>query len=252
MLEVPRNVRQKVIAGAAVAVAVGGGAFAAVSATGAGNGHKRALGLHRVHRAYHLHRHDLIAAAAYLGISAEQLEGELRTSKTLAQVAEAHAGKSPQGLIDAIVQARRARLAKAAANLPRRVGAQVNAPITLVGPGAGKGGGGRHAGVHGLRALGLLGAGRLGTAAADYLGTTPARLRAELRSGKTLAQIAEATPGRSSAGLVDALVAARKQRIAAGVAAGRIETARAARREGRLRDRIEALVTRKFVLAGEP
>jgi hypothetical protein len=144
LLGVRRSVRQKVVAGAAVAVLVGGGAFAAVSATGQRNGSRRLQAGHAAHR---LHRQDLIAAAAYLGIA-------------------------------------------------------------------------------------------------------PARLRKELRSGKTLARLADATPGRSSAGLVDALVGARKQRLAAAVAAGRVTRARAARREELLRTRIGLLVRRAFVRAG--
>jgi hypothetical protein len=44
-------------------------------------------------------------------------------------------------------------------------------------------------------------------AAASYLGTTADALRAQLQSGKTLAQIADATSGKSAQGLIDALVA---------------------------------------------
>src|SRR3954454_11854667 len=44
-------------------------------------------------------------------------------------------------------------------------------------------------------------------AAASYLGTTPADLLAQLASGKSLAQVANATSGKSAAGLIAALVA---------------------------------------------
>lgn len=154
MLGVRRSVRQKVVAGAAVAVLLGGGAFAAVSATGQRNGSRRVQAGHAAHR---LHRPALGAFTA-------------------------------------------------------------------------------------ARHLGIL--------AARYLGIAPARLRKELRSGKTLARLADATPGKSSAGLVDALVSARKQRLAAAVAAGRVTRARAARREDLLRARIGLLVRRAFVRAG--
>ncbi len=50
-------------------------------------------------------------------------------------------------------------------------------------------------------------------AAAGYLGISRAELRKELGSGKTLAQIAAATPGRSEAGLVAALSAAARRRL---------------------------------------
>jgi hypothetical protein len=203
-----------------------GAAFAAVSATGQGNGQPRAHARHGTHR---LHRQDLTAAAGYLAIPIGQLEHELNSSGSLAQVAQAH-GKSTQGLIDAIVAARRARLGKLAARLPSRIGAEVNGPARLPRAGAGK----------------------LAVAATGYLGVTAAQLRSELRSGSSLAQIADATPGKSSAGLLDALVSARKQRLAHGVAAGKLTRARAAQREQRLQQRLSALLQRKFVRAGKP
>src|ERR1041385_1521491 len=115
-----RSVRQKVISGAAVAVLLGGACFAAVSAVGQGNGHERA-------GARHLHPRDIEAAAAYLGVSSQQLAREAQ-SKSLAQVAEAHSGKSAEGLTEAIIASRRARLQKLAARLPGRVRAEVSRP----------------------------------------------------------------------------------------------------------------------------
>ncbi len=216
-----RSARQKVFAGAAVAVVIAGGAFAAVSATGQGNGQRR---IHARHGAHRLHQRDLTAAAGYLAIPTEQLEHELNSSGSLALLAQAH-GKSTQGLIDAIVAARRARMAKVSARLPSRVGAEVNGPARL-----------SRAAV----------AGKLGLAAGAYLGITPLQLRDELRSGRTLAQIADATPGKSSTGLLDALVSARKERLDHGVAAGKVTQARAARSEQRLDKRMSALLQRKF------
>jgi hypothetical protein len=52
-------------------------------------------------------------------------------------------------------------------------------------------------------------------AAATYLGTTPDELRNQLQSGKTLAQIANATAGKSAQGLIDALVADARTHITA-------------------------------------
>jgi hypothetical protein len=228
MSKVRRSARQKVIGGAAVAVVIAGGAFAAVSATGQGNGQRR---MHARHGGLHrLHQRDLTAAAGYLAIPTEQLAHEINSSGSLAQVAQAH-GQSTQGLIDAIVAARRARLAKVAARLPSRVGAEVNGPARLPRAAA---------------------PGKLRLAASDYLGIAPSQLRDELRSGRTLAQIADATPGKSSAGLLDALVSARKQRLAHGVATGKITQARAARSEERLDKRMSALLQRKFTRAGKP
>jgi hypothetical protein len=56
--------------------------------------------------------------------------------------------------------------------------------------------------------------GALATASA-YLGVDAAQLRSELQSGKSLAEIANTTPGKSEAGLVAALEAADKQKLAA-------------------------------------
>jgi uncharacterized protein YidB (DUF937 family) len=58
------------------------------------------LGPHRDGGPGHFGRLD--PAAAYLGLTEEQLRTELESGKTLAQVAQAH-GKSVAGLVDAIV-----------------------------------------------------------------------------------------------------------------------------------------------------
>ena len=65
------------------------------------------------------------------------------------------------------------------------------------------------------------------TAAASYLGLTESALATQLQAGKTLAQVADATSGKSAAGLVAALVAAEKTEIAAAVTAGRLTQAQA-------------------------
>jgi hypothetical protein len=121
MLAVQRSVRQKVAAGAAVAVLVGGASFAAVSATGQGNGHARKHARHS-HSARRLRKHDLAAAASYLGTSPASLASELRTGKSLAQIVAAHgSAKTASGLVEAIVAERKARLQKTTANLPKHV-----------------------------------------------------------------------------------------------------------------------------------
>ena len=53
-------------------------------------------------------------------------------------------------------------------------------------------------------------------AAATYLGVSQSELFSDLRSGKTLAQIANATSGKSEAGLVDALVQSEQKTGQAG------------------------------------
>ena len=47
--------------------------------------------------------------------------------------------------------------------------------------------------------------------AAGYLGLTPQQLITQLQTGKTLAQIADATSGKSASGLIDALAAAEQK-----------------------------------------
>ncbi len=65
------------------------------------------------------------------------------------------------------------------------------------------------------------------TAVTAYLGITETALVTQLQAGQTLAQNADATSGKSAAGLIDALVAAAKAEIAAEVTAGRITQAQA-------------------------
>jgi hypothetical protein len=62
-------------------------------------------------------------------------------------------------------------------------------------------------------------------AAAAYLGVTSAVLQSDLQSGKTLAQVATATSGKTTAGLVDALVAAETTEWDARVTAGALTQA---------------------------
>jgi hypothetical protein len=75
-------------------------------------------------------------------------------------------------------------------------------------------------------------------AAASYLGTTAASLLTQLQAGKTLAQVASATNGKSTAGLIAALVAAEKTEIAAAVTSGKLTQAQA--------DQITPTLTQRF------
>jgi hypothetical protein len=50
-------------------------------------------------------------------------------------------------------------------------------------------------------------------AASGYLGVPAAQLAGDLQAGKTLAEVANATPGKSAAGLVEALVAEKRNRL---------------------------------------
>ena len=229
-----RSAKQKLAAAAAVLLVVAGGALAAVAATGADGprrpGHARPAGAGIRHR-------DLPAVASYLGISPAQLEAELRSGRSLAQIAESTSGKSVAGLIDVLVARKRERLSKLEATLPRRVRAEVDRQNGLAGPhGAHRGGPAR-----GLAQRSL------GAAAATYLGISVRQLRAQLRAGRTLAQIASTTPGRSPAGLIDALIAARRAHIAARAAAGRLTSSQADRASRHVEKLIKRAVNRRHL-----
>ncbi len=86
-------------------------------------------------------------------------------------------------------------------------------------------------------------------AAASYLGLTPAELRSQLESGKSLAQVAH-DQGKSVNGLVDALVADAKQKLDAAVAAGRITKAEETDFLNGLKNRITDLVNSNRPAAG--
>ena len=201
--------------------------MAAVSATGA----DRPKGAERArHSAAGIRSRDLPTAASYLGLSQAQLEAELRSGRSLAQIAEASPGKSVSGLIDVLVAGRRERLSKLATTVPQRVRAEVDR----------RGGAPRGGVSRGLAQRSL------GAAAAAYLGISVHQLRAQLRTGRTLAQIAAATPGRSPAGLIGALVAAKRARIAARVAAGRLTSSQADRANGRAEAVVKKVVDRRL------
>lgn len=88
---------------------------------------------------------------------------------------------------------------------------------------------------------GFFGLGGL-SAAANYLGLTSSELFAKLRSGQTLAQIAQSTSGKSVSGLIDAMTAAQKKAVDAAVKDGRLTQAQADELSARLKDQITSLV----------
>jgi hypothetical protein len=79
---------------------------------------------------------------------------------------------------------------------------------------------------------------------AHYLGLTPARLRAQAQGGRSLAQIAAATPGRSANGLIRTLVRAKTRRLRAAYASGRLSRQQLTTRLARLRRRVTRRVRR--------
>src|SRR5207237_873951 len=110
------------------------------------------------------------------------------------------------------------------------IGARPN-PASGYGPGPGFGrGGGKNV------------TGDSEAAAAAYLGTTEADLETKMRAGQTLAQIANATAGKSRDGLFNALVTDATAKIDAAQKAGTITAAQATQLKSNLSTRLAQLV----------
>src|SRR3954451_8491514 len=135
------------------------------------------------------------AAAAYLGLGTSALRKRLRNGETLEQLAEATPGHSARGLIRTVTAARAAELRAQGAS-PGKVRANVARLRARL-----------RAQLRRQRRAGAI----VGSAS-EYLGISEARLRAQLRSGKTLVEIA-AAHGHSRAELIGGLVRARKSAL---------------------------------------
>ena len=240
---------KKLIAGAAVILLLGGASAAALTATGQSKRHSA-----RASRPAHAFARlggarDLSTAASYLGISTAQLAGKLKSGQSLAEIADATPGRSAAGLIEALVTAKRAALAKIAAKLPQRVRAEVQRPG---GPRAAAAVARGRGAAHRARGHARVAPAhrRIATpgfrAAAGYLGISAAQLQSELESGRTLASIASATGGKSESGLIDVIVAAKREVLAAARAAGSITAEREKATAANLHERISKLVKRSF------
>ncbi|MDQ6746218.1 MAG: hypothetical protein M3Z27_09440 [Actinomycetota bacterium] len=94
------------------------------------------------------------------------------------------------------------------------------------------------------RALHRHGGGKGLSAAATYLGLTRHELRQQLRSGKSLAQIA-AAQGKSAAGLQAAMLAAIKTRLDKAVADGAITMAQEQKVLAKAPERLQRLINRQ-------
>jgi len=84
----------------------------------------------------------------------------------------------------------------------------------------------------------------LTASAATYLGMTPMDLATELKAGKSLANIATATPGKSRDGLVAALTTAANTRIDAAVTDGTLAADQATKAKQKLSAAIATVVDR--------
>ncbi len=181
---------------------------------------------------------DLSVAATYLGLTESELQTRLRTGKTLAEVANATEGKSADGLIDALAAAVQKNIAadvssgrltqsqadQILSNLKQHITARVNSTGPPGGP---HDRGGAHDGLD---------------AAATYLGLSESDLRTQLQSGKTLGEVADATSGKSKAGLIAALVADEKSHLAQAVKDGRLTESQADSMAANIEARVTDLV----------
>jgi hypothetical protein len=210
-----------VIAG--IVVAVSGGA-------GHGHGHSRALPA----RASGLAPADLAAAARYLHLSPDKLRLELRRGQTLATIAQRTKGRSVEALAAALAEAKAARL-RAALKAGKLSAAAAHAQLATVSV---------RARAEARRQRLVVGLGGALAPAARYLGTSRQELLRQLRAGHTLAALIAKRKGRSMAGLIDALVAARSSRITAAAGVGALSNAEAAELKATLRKRMSALVRR--------
>jgi hypothetical protein len=172
---------------------------------------------------------DIQVAAGYLGISTADLRQRLRSGLTLAQVADAGRGTSGAGLLSVLQQARAATLSRRGLSSDKE--RERLATIT-----------------RGLeRELGRArrGHSRELTLASGYLGIGAKTLLSRLASGESLAEIAEATAGKSRSGLIEALTGPRERRLRAASTSHQITAATAKMAIDAFRARTASDVDRK-------
>lgn len=207
--------RNAMIAIAIIAVLAGG--LIAVLSSGGGHGHpKRSASAGGAT--------ETQLAAAYLGLTPAQLRRRLRDGVSIEQLARSTPGRSLDGLLHAMTSAKASRLTRA---------------------------GGGSAALKALRAHALLVATRVRhrgsvAVAAAYLGMPEAGLLAALRSGRTLAQIANARAGHSAAGLIEALVSFKRHRLELARQAGSITAGQERLAESTLQARVKREVEAKL------
>ena len=215
--------------GIAVAAVLAGVSMAILTSSAHKHAHVSLTAAVRVAR-----RGDLAAAGRYLGLSAKQLRRELRAGKTLAGLARASSGRSSAGLVDVLVSAKTARLDAAVAT-GRLTRARANAQLAKLQQRAGTE-------IHRAHLLGLGPGTGIVAVSARYLGVSRRQILVERRAQRSLAQVAAVRKGKSAAGLINALVAARKANLAAALSASSLR--RSERALAELRKRMTAAVQR--------
>ena len=180
----------------------------------------------------------LKTSAEYLGMTTAQLRTQLASGKTLSDVANATSGKSASGLASALSTAMQTRLGKAVAagQISTATEQKIEAAFAKRLP------------VLMNRTWDSATRERTWVlkSSAEYLGMTPAALRAQLASGKTLSDVANATTGKSASGLASALSTAMQTRLGKAVAAGKISTATEQKIEAAFAKRLPVLMNRTW------
>lgn len=188
------------------------------------------------------------AAAAYIGITVEQLRTELKAGKSMAQVATAN-GKTEAGLEAAIVADAKTHLASAvadgkltaekAATALERLQANVDKIVNRTGPPA-KGGPGKGGKGKGGKAVARAAA----KITAEYTGLSVEQVRDQQKAGKSLAEIAEGA-GKTVAGLKAKILADSKATIDKLVAEGKLTAERGKQYYDQLVEKIDDIVNKK-------
>ena len=180
-------------------------------------------------------------------LAATQIDSPSQESQAVVSDAAKQLGVQPSALSGALKKALMDRVdaAVAAGRITKAQGDAIKQRIESGDyPLFGFGGPG---GLGGLRGhFGGPGPGRFGqlSAAASYLGLTPAALASDLVGGKSLAQVAK-DQGKSVDGLVSAMVASAQKTLDAAVSAGRITKSQEQAALANLKQRITALVNGK-------
>jgi hypothetical protein len=187
-------------------------------------------------------------SGAGAAVAATQFRSPEEEGRAVVNDAAAELGVTPEQLTNALKTAMKNRIDEAVEDgrLTQEQGNRLKQAIDehdvpMLGPGFGfRGGPGfhkeRHFGPHIFAHLGV---------AAEYLGMTEAALREALSDGKTLAQVAR-DRNKSVDGLIDALVAEKRERINDAVEDGRMTRAQADEILEDLRSRVTDTVNGRF------
>ncbi len=182
-------------------------------------------------------------SATYLGVQPAELKAKL-PGTSLGAIANATPGKSRDGLVTHLVNAANQAIAKALADgkitqaqadrataaVPEHVAKFVDHTWPAPKPR-----------MPNVRAF----IGDVMDESRDYLGISQKDLMTQLRSGKSLGEIADATPGKSKSGLVSALVSDANAKIDKAQQSGKLTADQAAQLKTKVQEEIGKLVDRK-------